>query len=66
MGAWLLLAPVRPALVSRVRSRTLREQRVGENWLYPTGGRLLLGLKGTMSEAELHVLEARMLAGLFI
>src|SRR5271155_716272 len=26
--------------------------------------RLLLGLKGTMSEAELHILQARMLAGL--
>src|SRR6185369_11369332 len=26
--------------------------------------RLLLGLKGTMSEAELHILKARMLAGL--
>ncbi len=25
--------------------------------------RLLLGLKGTMSEAELHILKARMLAG---
>ena len=30
-----------------------------------TNDRLLLGLKGTMSEAELHMLKSRMLEGLY-